>query len=85
MCVKDAYCVTGEATDIINLATETCDNRNCKEIKLKWSIKKKKNCNEIYKSNSQMLLTVFTKPSPSLASAVHRCQSAALYALHKIH
>lgn len=41
MCVKDAYCVTGEATDIINLATETCDNRNCKEIKLKWSIKKK--------------------------------------------
>lgn len=32
MYLKDIYCVTGEGTDI-KMATESWDNRNCKEIK----------------------------------------------------
>lgn len=33
MYAKDTYCLTVEGTDIIKMATEACDNRNCKEIK----------------------------------------------------
>lgn len=33
MYVKDTYCVTGDGTGVIKMATEACGNRNCKEIK----------------------------------------------------